>query len=82
MKINLTKENFKIAMYYDIKSFFTLEKHVERLRSDSDEEASSQETLYSRYNEFKFKFRLAMICLKEENIASVRNMIDDDGRIA
>jgi hypothetical protein len=79
MKINLTKENFKIAMYYDIKSSFTLEKHVERLHSDSDEEASSQETLYSRY---KFKFRLAMICLKEENTASVQNMIDDDGRIA
>jgi hypothetical protein len=41
-----------------------------------------EESVYSRYNEFKSKFRLAMICLKEENIASVRNMIDDDGRIA
>jgi hypothetical protein len=61
MKINLTKENFKIAMYYDIKSSFTLEKHVERLRSDSDEEASSRESVYTRYNEFKSKFRLAMM---------------------
>lgn len=77
-------------IYYDFKSYISPKQSVERLRAAFGNEAPSQRTVYSWYNEFKFD-RVALSddlregrpvsTVTDENIAAVRTMIEEDNRV-
>jgi hypothetical protein len=46
MKINLTRQNFRAVIYYDVKSSVNPKRGVERLRSALSEEAHFQRSIY------------------------------------
>lgn len=88
--MNLTRENFRVMIFYDFRCHLSQQESYDRLLLDFHDEAPSRATVYNWFNEFKrgrtnltddLREGRPSTATTEDNIRVVRRMIETDKRV-